>query len=45
MRLVRMAVDPMSAGDTVGCSTLILPLRYIATTRSLTEIEVLVIDA
>jgi len=38
-------VDQMGAGDIVGCSALVPPFKYTSTTRSLTEIEVLMIDA
>ncbi len=38
-------VDRAHTGDIIGCSTLVEPYTYTSTTRSLTEIEVLVIDA
>jgi len=37
-------VDQMSAGDIVGCSALVPPYKYTSTTRSLTKIDVLVIE-
>jgi CRP-like cAMP-binding protein len=38
-------VDQISSGEIIGCSALIEPYAYTSTTRSLTEIEVLMIDA
>ena len=38
-------VDQMSAGDIVGCSALVSPYKYTSTTRSLTKIDVLAIEA
>jgi CRP-like cAMP-binding protein len=38
-------VDRVSAGVIVGCSALVDPYRYTSTTRCLTEIEVMIIDA
>jgi CRP-like cAMP-binding protein len=38
-------VDRLYKGGIVGCSALVPPFKYSATTRSLTNIEVLIIDA
>jgi len=38
-------VDKILKGEILGCSCLVEPYMYTATTRSLTEIEVLLIDA
>jgi CRP-like cAMP-binding protein len=38
-------VDQVSAGGIVGCSALIDPHIYTSTTRCLTEIEAMIIDA
>jgi CRP/FNR family cyclic AMP-dependent transcriptional regulator len=38
-------VDRVSTGGIVGCSALIDPYTYTSTTRCLTEIEALIIDA
>ena len=40
-----VCVDRVAAGEILGCSALIPPNIHTATTRSLTEVEVLVIDA
>lgn len=41
----RVHVDTVSGDEIVGCSALIEPYLYTATERSLTEIEVLEVDA
>jgi len=38
-------VDKMGAGELVGCSTLAPPYKHTSTTRSLTKIDVLAVDA
>jgi CRP/FNR family transcriptional regulator, cyclic AMP receptor protein len=38
-------VDTVSGEDAVGCSALVEPYTYTATERSLTEVEVLEVDA
>lgn len=38
-------VDKMGAGEIIGCSALIPPYKYTSTTRSLTRVDVLAIDA
>ncbi|MGD2155767.1 MAG: cyclic nucleotide-binding domain-containing protein [Anaerolineales bacterium] len=38
-------VDQVGAGEIVGCSALVPPYEHTSTTRSLTEIEVLIVDA
>ena len=38
-------VDQIGIGSVIGCSALVPPYTYTSTTRSLSEIEVLVIDA
>jgi len=38
-------VDKMGAGDVVGCSILVHPYKHTSTTRSLTKIDVLTVDA
>jgi CRP-like cAMP-binding protein len=40
-----VCVDQVAAGEILGCSALIPPHIHIDTTRSLTEVEVLAIDA
>jgi CRP/FNR family cyclic AMP-dependent transcriptional regulator len=38
-------VDQLQSGEIIGCSLLIDPFTYTSTTRSLTEIKTMVIDA
>jgi len=38
-------VDKVQSGEIIGCSALIEPYIYTSTTRSLTEVEVMVIEA
>jgi CRP-like cAMP-binding protein len=38
-------VDKMGEGDIVGCSSLVPPYNHTSTTRSLTKIDVLAVDA
>jgi len=38
-------VDKMGAGEIVGCSTMVSPYKHTSTTRTLTKIDVLIIDA
>jgi CRP-like cAMP-binding protein len=38
-------VDRVSSGEVLGCAALIPPSKHIATTRTLTKVETLVIDA
>ena len=38
-------VDRMGAGDILGCSSLVPPYEHTSTTRSLTKIDVLAVDA
>ncbi len=38
-------VDRLGAGEIVGCSALVPPYKHTSTTRSLIEIDVLIIDA
>jgi CRP-like cAMP-binding protein len=38
-------VDRVQSGEIIGCSALVNPYTYTSTTRSLTEIESIVIDA
>jgi len=38
-------VDKMGAGEIVGCSAVVSPYEHTSTTRSLTKIDVLIIDA
>ena len=41
----QVRVDTVSGEDAVGCSALVEPYTYTATERSLTEVEVLEVDA
>jgi CRP-like cAMP-binding protein len=41
----RVHVDTVSGEEVVGCSALVEPYTYTATERSLTEVEVLEVDA
>jgi CRP-like cAMP-binding protein len=38
-------VDKMGAGEIVGCSAVVSPYKHTSTTRSLTKIDVLIVDA
>ncbi len=41
----KRCIDKMGPGEIIGCSTLVPPYKYTSTTRSLTRIDVLTIDA